>query len=135
MAGPDFVHRSEEQFALARDVSLLLSLGPLWVRRRDEIDRRQVLLERPGDEDIREIPALVGRRFGDARLLLPGDRDEGVLFDKGAQLAQLLRRNLDRVTGHLVALHFRHTRLDRLARQDSAAGLPQGRKIALQVAL
>src|SRR5256885_851412 len=48
MSRPDLVHRNEKQVVDAGDVRLLLGRAPRRVGRRDEVQRRQVLLVRAG---------------------------------------------------------------------------------------
>ena len=89
VAGPHLVDRREQQVRLARNERVLLGLGPARVRRSDIIDRRQVLLIRPGDVDVGEVLPVVGRRLLDLRLLGPGDRDDVVLLDELLEAGEL----------------------------------------------
>jgi hypothetical protein len=82
------------------------AFGPARIRRRDVIDRRQVVLERTRNVDVRPVPAVVGRRLADQRLLRAGDRDDLLVEDELLERrVQLGAGNRDRSAFRLVGLH------------------------------
>ena len=133
VAGPDLVHRGEEQVRLAGHVGVLLGLRPLGIGRRDVVDRRQIRLVGAGDLDVGEVLAVEGRRLGHLRLLRARDRDDLVLDEELLELDELLARARHGTAGRLLLADA----LDALAHAHTGrvqrAGLAQRARVALEI--
>ena len=130
---PHFVHGREQEIRAAGQVGVLHFGRPRGIRRRDIKHRGSSLLVRPRNVDIGEVIPIVGGRFLDQSLLVPGNRDEPLFLDEASKVGELLARGLHGTACGLIVGGLVDAGAHRFSRQVGRTGGAQRRRIARKI--